>query len=848
MDDKHRILPHQLEKEMKTSFIAYAMAVIIDRALPDVRDGLKPVHRRILYSMSELGLQPDKPYRKSARIVGDVLGKYHPHGDTAVYDAMVRLAQDFSTRYPLVEGHGNFGSVDGDGAAAMRYTEARMSKLTTEMMADIEKDTVDFYPNFDETLTQPSVMPCRFPNLLVNGSGGIAVGMATNMPPHNLGEVIDGLVAMIDNPDISLDDLMSYIPGPDFPTGATILGKMGITSAYRTGRGRIVVRAKAEIEPMSANRSRIIVTEIPYQVNKARMVERIADLVHQKKIEGISDLRDETDRTGTRIVIELKRDVNPEVLLNNLYKHTDMQTTFGVINLALVDGEPKVLNLKQLLYYYLEHQRDVVTRRTRFDLKRALERLHILEGLLIALDNIDEVVALIKSSASAAEAKARLNERFGLSERQAQAVLDMRLQRLVGLERDKLVAEKADLEVKVEYYRSLLADEHLLMGVIKQEALEVKAKYSDPRRTEITQMIEDIDLDDVIQQEDMIVTLTHFGYVKRVSPDVFKAQNRGGRGVKGQTTREEDFVERIVHTNTHALILFFTNKGRVYRIKCYAIPESSKASKGMPVVNLLHMGEGEFVTAMFPLDKADEDDKYLVTATRMGMIKKTRIDECMNIRKGGLMVHQLREDDYLISVELSKGNEDFMVCTHSGKSIRFNECDVRATGRGGLGVRAIKVGEDDRVVEMCKVIPNGNILTVTEKGMGKRTPEEQYNTQGRGGKGITVMKLTERTGELVCMKVITDDEDLLLVRNDGTVLRMPIPQVPIIGRATQGVRMMRVDDGSRLAWVAVVPHMDESDEESDVVIDAPESVEAVEAETFDYESETPEADENDTEE
>ena len=559
-----RTVPMLLEHEMSKSFISYAMAVITDRALPDVRDGLKPVHRRILYSMSELGLQPDKPFRKSARIVGDVLGKYHPHGDVAVYDAMVRLAQPFNTRYLLVEGHGNFGSVDGDGAAAMRYTEARLSKLATEMMADIDKDTVDFVPNFDETLQQPAVLPARFPNLLVNGSGGIAVGMATNIPPHNLGEVTDALCAMIDNPDITVDDLMQYIPGPDFPTGGIIMGRMGVAEAYRTGRGRIVVRAKTEIEQMSANRSRIIVTEIPYQVNKARLVERIAELVKEKKIEGISDLRDETDREGTRIVIELKRDVNAQVVLNNLYKHTALQDTFGAILLALVDGEPRVLNLRDMLYYYLEHQKDVVTRRTRFDLNRAMERLHILEGLIIATDNIDEVVQIVKTSASAQEAKARLTERFGLSERQGQAILDMRLQRLVGLERDKLHDEEAALKVRVGELQDILADEHKLMGIVKEEAIAVKEKYADPRRTEITQLLEDIDLDDVIQEEDMVVTMTHFGYVKRISPDVYRTQNRGGRGVMGHSTKEEDFVERMFVTSTHSDLFFYTTRGRVF--------------------------------------------------------------------------------------------------------------------------------------------------------------------------------------------------------------------------------------------------------------------------------------------
>ena len=819
----NQILPIHLEKEMQKSFISYAMAVIVDRALPDVRDGLKPVHRRILYSMSELGLSADKPFRKSARIVGDVLGKYHPHGDSSVYDAMVRLAQSFNTRYLLVEGHGNFGSVDGDGAAAMRYTEARMSKMAMEMMADIDKDTVDFGPNFDETLQQPLVLPSRFPNLLVNGSGGIAVGMATNIPPHNLGEVTDALCAMIDNPDITVDDLMQYIPGPDFPTGGIIMGRLGVAEAYRTGRGRIVVRAKTEIEQMSANRSRIIVTEIPYQVNKARLVERIAELVREKKLEGISDLRDETDRTGTRIVIELKRDVNAQVVLNNLYKHTAMQDTFGAIMLALVDGTPRVLNLRDMLYYYLQHQKDVVTRRTRFDLNRAQERLHILEGLLIALDNIDEVVDIVKTSRNAQEAKERLGARFGLSERQAQAILDMRLQRLVGLERDKLRDEEAALKIRVQELRDILGDEHKLMDIIKTEAIVLKEKYADPRRTEITQVLDDIDLDDVIQEEDMVVTMTHFGYVKRLSPDVYRTQNRGGRGVVGHVTKEEDFVERMFVTSTHSDIFFYTNRGRVFRTRCYAIPETSRTSKGVPVVNLVQLQDGEKVTAMFPADRAlMESPTYLVTATRQGLIKRTRLSECSNIRKGGLLVQTIREGDELISVEVSGGQDDFIIASREGKCIRFSEEDVRPTGRGGMGVRSIRLDGQDVVVDMVKVISGGSVLTVTEKGMGKRTEEEQYRQQGRGGKGILAMTLTERTGSLACLKMVTDEQDVMLVRDDGTVIRTPVSQIPVIGRATQGVRLMRVDEGTRIACVALAPHAEEEEQEPAAAADTSE--------------------------
>ena len=807
-----RIQPMHLEQEMKTSFISYAMSVIIDRALPDVRDGLKPVHRRILFDMDELGLDPDKPHRKSALTVGDVLGKYHPHGDSSVYGAMVRLAQPFNMRYPLVDPHGNFGSVDGDGAAAMRYTEARLSKLATEMLVDIEKDTVNFVPNFDETRTQPTVLPARFPNLLVNGSGGIAVGMATNIPPHNLGETIDGLIALIDNPDITSDELMQYIPGPDFPTGGIIMGKMGIASAYRTGRGKIVVRARAEIEQYAKDRSRIVVTETPYQVNKARLVENIAQLHRDKKIEGISDLRDESGRNGMRIVIELKKDVNANVVLNLLYKHTQLQDTFGAIMLALVDGEPRVLSLRDMLFYYLEHRKDVVTRRTRYDLEKAKERLHILEGLLIALDNIDEVVELIKKSPNAKEAKDRLMERFGLSERQSQAILDMRLQRLTGLERDKIVEEDRQLKERVAYLESILADEHKLLGIIRDEALDIKARYADPRRTEITQMIDDIDLDDIIQVEDMAVTMTHFGYIKRISPDTYRAQHRGGRGVKGQATREEDFVESLFVTCTHAPILFFTNMGRVYKIKCYAIPEAGRAAKGIPIVNLLQLQGGEKVTATIPLPWHLEEECYLVMATRDGVIKKTPMSEFDNIRKGGLIALNLREGDELMSVELSNGGDEFIIATKKGKAVRFDERDVRAMGRTATGVRAITLEGGDTAVDMVKVVPDATVLTVTEKGMGKRTEAEQYPMHRRGGKGVLAMMLTDKTGDLTCLKMVKGDEDLMLIRDDGTIMRMPVSQVNVIGRNTQGVRLMRVDEGTKVVSIAVAPHSEEEDE------------------------------------
>ena len=798
-----RIKPLDIEEEMKKSFIAYAMAVIINRALPDVRDGLKPVHRRILYSMDEQGFTADKPFHKSARIVGDVLGKYHPHGDRSVYDAMVRLAQDFNTRYMLVEGQGNFGSIDGDSAAAMRYTEARLSKLSAEMMADIGKNTVDFMPNFDETLMQPTVLPCRYPNLLVNGSGGIAVGMATNIPPHNLGEVIDAYVAMIDNPDISIEELMAYIPGPDFPTGGLIMGTGGIRQAYRTGRGKVVVRARAEVEPMAGGKSRIVITEIPYQVNKARLVEKIADLIHEKRVDGIQDLRDESDRRGIRVVIDLKKDVNGSVVLNQLYKHTQLQDTFGVIMIALVDGEPKVLNLKEMLYHYLRFQEQVVTRRTQYDLERAKERLHILEGLLIALANIDEVVEIIKTSPTTQAAKERLCSRFGLSDKQAQAILDMRLARLTGLEQEKIQAEHDELSKLVAYYESILADESKLLGIIKEEILEVRRKYADPRRTEITQVTEDIDLDDVIQEEDMVVTMTHFGYVKRLAADTYRAQNRGGRGVLGQATREEDFVEHLFAANTHDFIMFFTNRGRAFKVKCYTIPEAGRSAKGTAIVNLLQLQAGEKVTAIFPVT-AQAHGEYLVLATRQGVIKKTPLSDFDNIRKGGLIALNLREEDELIGVMLSTGQDEFLVGTQNGMCIRFHEDDVRPMGRTATGVRSILLDEGDQVVDVEKVIPGQTVLSITERGMGKRTDEAEYRCQRRGGRGVIAMNLTEKTGRLVCMRMVQGDEDVMMIRDDGTVMRMPVEQIRVISRNTQGVKLMQVPEGARVASVALV--------------------------------------------
>lgn len=800
-----RLMNVDLESEMKKSFIAYSMAVIINRALPDVRDGLKPVHRRILYDMAELGMWPDKPFRKSARIVGDCLGKYHPHGDSSVYDAMVRLAQDFNTRYPLVEGHGNFGSIDGDGAAAMRYTEARLSKLAAEMLRDLDKDTVDFGPNFDESLTQPLVLPSRFPNLLVNGSNGIAVGMATNIPPHNLGEVIDACVAMIEDPDITTEELINIIPGPDFPTGGIIMGKSGIREAYRTGRGRIIVRAKTEIEQMSANRSRIIVTEIPYQVNKANLVSKIAELVHDKRVEGISDLRDESGKEGMRIVIELKTGVNASVVLNTLFKHTQLQYTFGVISIALVDGEPKVLSLHQMLRHYLDHQKDVVTRRTRFELNRAEARAHILEGLLIALDNIDEVVSIIRSSATAQEARNRLTERFGLSDKQTQAILDMRLQRLVGLERDRLEAEYKDLQETIAYLRSLLASDALLWGVVKEELLDIKNRFADPRRTEISPVFDEIEFEDLIEQENMVVTLTHFGYVKRTSADTYRMQHRGGKGVSAATIREEDFIEHLFVTDTHSEVLFFTNMGRVFSLKCYQIPEAGRTAKGTAIVNLLQLGTGEKVTNAFPA----ADGKYLVMCTKGGVIKKTELSSFANIKKSGLIAVNLREDDELISVVVSEGSDEFIIATRNGKCIRFSEEDVRPMGRTATGVRAIQLDEGDEVVSLEKIQKGQQVLAISELGIGKRTSEEEYRLQGRGGKGIAAMNITEKTGKLCALHVVNGDEDVMLIRSDGTIIRLHVAEIREISRNTQGVKLMHVEGDVKVVAACITEHEDD---------------------------------------
>lgn len=817
MDEKRKaIQPINIEKEMKTSFISYAMAVIINRALPDVRDGLKPVHRRILYSMHELGNTPDKPFRKSARIVGDVLGKYHPHGDSAVYMSMVRMAQTFSTRHLLVSGHGNFGSVDGDSPAAMRYTEARLSHISMELLRDLEKDTVDFYPNFDETLMQPTVLPSKYPNLLVNGTGGIAVGMATNIPPHNLGEVIDAAVCLIDDPEAGVDTLMQHIKGPDFPTGGIVMGTAGIMQAYHTGRGKICVRARAEIDEFKAGRQRIIVNEIPYQVNKAALIMRIAELVQDKHIEGISDIRDESDKRGMRIVIELKRDVNANVILNRLYKHTQMQDTFGVIMLALVDGHPKVMNLKELLYHYLEHQKVVIVRRTKFELEKAQARAHILEGLIIALDNIDEVVELIKKSPDAPTAREGLMTRFGLSDKQAQAILDMRLQRLTGLEREKIQSEYDKLLERIAYFNQILATPQMVLDIIKEEMLEIKAKYADERRTEITFSADDIDLDELIQEEEMVVTLTHFGYVKRIRSDAYRTQKRGGKGVTGLSTREEDFAEHVMVTSTHSHLLFFTNQGRVYRRKCYELPETGRTAKGMAIVNLLSLDAGEKVSSVFPITDFS-DDTMLVIATKNGFIKKTSVSAFKNIRQNGLIAVGLRDGDELIGVRETSGTDELIMGTAHGMSVMFNEQDVRDMGRTAMGVKAVALREGDSVVGMGIVRPDCDVLVITQNGYGKRTPISEYKVQKRAGIGIKTLKVTDKTGNLCTIGIVDGSEDIMLINDAGVIIRTKVSEISVFGRDTQGVKLMNVDEDTRVVSAAFVPHDDEDEEEAEQI-------------------------------
>ena len=772
MEENNRILPIEIAEEMKKSYIDYSMSVIVGRALPDVRDGLKPVHRRILYSMSELNLTPDKPYRKSARIVGDVLGKYHPHGDSAVYLAMVRMAQDFSTRGLLVDGHGNFGSVDGDSPAAMRYTEARMSKLALELLRDIDKETVDFVPNFDESLKEPAVLPSRYPNLLVNGSNGIAVGMATSIPPHNLGEVIDATVHLIDNEECSVDDLMKFVKGPDFPTSAIIMGKENIAEAYRTGRGKVKVRARAVIEELPKGKQQIVVTEIPYQVNKAKLVERIAELVKDKKVEGISDLRDESNRNGMRIVIELKRDVNANIVLNNLYKHSQMEETFSVIMLALVNGQPKVLNLKQILYHYVQHQKDVVTRRTKFELNKAEARAHILEGLRIALDNIDAVISLIRASKTTQEAKSGLMEKFGLTDIQAQAILDMRLQRLTGLERDKIEAEYEELIKKINRLKEILANE---------------------RRTEIRHAEGEIDMRDLIEDEEIAITLTHFGYIKRLPADTYKSQKRGGRGISALTTREEDFVKHLVSTTTHSKLLFFTNKGRVFRLNAYEIPEGKRQAKGTAIVNLLQLGPNEKIATLLAIDEKD-DNKYLLLATKNGIVKKTDREEFKNINKAGLIAIGLREDDELIGVKVTDGNKDVLLVTKEGMSIRFDENDIRSMGRSAMGVKGITLSNDDKVVSMSLCEEGTDVLVVSENGFGKRTDINEYRTQIRAGKGIKTYNIAEKTGKLVGAEMVNEDDEMMIINSDGVLIRLRVNEISLFGRVTSGVKLMKTDD------------------------------------------------------
>ncbi len=808
-----KVIPVNLENEMQKSYIDYAMSVIIQRALPDVRDGLKPVHRRILYAMNEAGMTPNKAYKKSARIVGDVLGKYHPHGDSSVYDAIVRLAQDFSTRYLMVDGHGNFGSVDGDPAAAMRYTEVRMGKIAEEMLEDIEKDTVDFIPNYDESLKEPTVLPSKVPAILINGSAGIAVGMATNIPPHNLGEVVDGLVMLIDNPEVSIEQLMTAIKGPDFPTGAKILGVSGIREAYTTGRGVVKVRAQATIEPMPKNKNRIVVTEIPYQVNKARLIESIASLVQDKTIEGITDLRDESDRKGMRIVIELRSDVVPEVLLNQLYKHTQLQDSFGIIMLALVNNHPRILNLKQILEYYLEHQKTVITRRTKYELAKAKERAHILEGLKIALDNLDEVITTIRNSANADVAKAALIKKFGLSDRQAQAILDMRLQRLTGLERKKIEDEYADVLETIAYLEGVLADEKKVLNIIKEDLLDVKKRFGDPRRTAISPDTSDLNVEDLIAEEDCVITISHQGYIKRQALSNFRSLHRGGKGVKGGSGKLEDFSEHLFMATTHDNILFFTNKGRVYRQKGYEIPEQGRIAKGTAIINLLPVESGEKITAVIAVGSNMESDmdKYMFMATNQGTVKKTPVKEFNSARRAGLIAISLDKDEELIDVKLTNGKDDIIMATRNGIAIHFNEEDVRPMGRTAHGVRGITLRKDDYVVSMDCTEGDGEVLTVAEGGLGKRTKISEYRQQTRGGKGIINLKITDKTGLIVGSKVIQEDKEIMLISSAGVIIRLHAKEISTFGRNAQGVILMNLDDGDKVAAVAVVNTMDEEE-------------------------------------
>lgn len=810
--EDQKLIQHEINKEMKDSYIDYAMSVIVGRALPDVRDGLKPVHRRILYGMSGLGVTPDKPHKKSARIVGEVMGKYHPHGDSSIYDAMVRLAQPFNIRYTLVDGHGNFGSVDGDGAAAMRYTEARMTPLALQMLRDIDKETVDFTPNFDGEEKEPVVLPSRFPNLLVNGSNGIAVGMATSIPPHNLGEVIDAAVKVIDEPDCTVDDLIKIVKGPDFPTGAMIMGKTSMRQAYKTGQGKVIVRAVAEIEEGSHGKQQIIVSEIPYQVNKARLIEKIADLVRDKKIEGITGIRDESNRKGMRIVIELKRDVNANIVLNRLYKHTQMQESISMIMLALVEGRPKILNLYEIISEYLKHQKEVVTRRTIFDKKKAEARAHILEGYLIALDNIDEIIKIIRSSYN--DAKEKLMDRFQLSEIQAQAILDMQLRRLQGLEKEKIENEYDELLKRIAYYAELLADEHKLMGVVKDELLEIKEKWGDKRKTKIKAAAEELDEEDLIEEQNVCVTLTHLGYIKRVPADTYRAQRRGGKGITGITTRENDFVKNLIMTSTHDYLMFFTNTGKAHKIKAYEIPEAARTAKGTPAVNFLNLMQRERITAVIPIKEFSED-KFLIGVTKHGIIKKTALSNFDTNRKTGLIAMNLKEDDELIGIKQTTGTNKVIIVTKHGKCISFSEEDVRPMGRIAGGVRAIKLEKDDEVVAMELVEPGQELLVVTQKGYGKRTKVEEYKTQVRGGKGLLTYDKAKfkKTGELVGAMVVDDDDDIMLINSDGIIIRMQASEVSRLGRATQGVKIMSVAGDANIIAMAKLAREEEMNED-----------------------------------
>lgn len=798
-----KVIPIDINEEMKHSYLDYAMSVIVGRALPDVRDGLKPVHRRILYAMHQLGLTPDRPHRKSAHIVGEVMSKFHPHGDMAIYDALVRMAQDFASRYPLVDGHGNFGSVDGDAPAAMRYTEARMARITMAMLADIDKNTVDFIPNYDGSTEEPAVLPARIPNLLVNGSSGIAVGMATNIPPHNLGEIIDGVIKLIDNPEVTIPELMQVIKGPDFPTGGKIMGRQGIREAYQTGRGTIKVRAQASIEKISGGKNAIVVHEIPFMVNKARLIEKIAELVREKKIEGITDLRDESDRQGMRIVIELRRDAKPQVVLNQLYKHTQMQETFGVIMLALVNGQPQVLNLRQMLHHYLDHQKEVVIRRTRFDLEKAEARAHIVEGLRVALDHIDEVINTIRSSRTVEIAKNALMEKFSLSEKQAQAILDMRLQRLTGLERDKLEEEYKELLEKIACLRGILADERKVLQVIKEELIEMRQKFADPRRTVISDEDSSLEVEDLIPDEEVVITITNQGYIKRMPLDAYRSQRRGGRGVTAMGTKEEDFVRHLFITSTHHYFLFFSNQGKVYRLKVHEIPEASRQSKGTALVNLLYIGQQERITAVIPVREFSKG-LYLFMATRSGVVKKTELEQFDTSRRDGIIAIKLDERDELVDVKLTTGTEEIILGTRQGLAIRFSEKEVLPYGRTARGVKGIGLQPGDMVVAMDIVRPDGDVLVVTDNGYGKRTPVSEYRLQARGGKGIISARVTERNGPVSAMLVVKPEEEIMVISAEGIIIRLKASEISSMGRAAQGVMLMRLGPGDRLVDAALV--------------------------------------------